>query len=149
MQKEFLFENFLGLDGVVVKLETDGQMAPDQGDDVRVKATIALPVDADFLLAPRYRFGTRCRIWYRYLNDHWGEFTDKFVVHDATVECRIMTNHFHASTYREAFVTAKQDVVKELTELVTMMDERKRKLRDAEVSLQDMDVIPRQTSRTG
>jgi hypothetical protein len=30
MQKEFLFENFLGLDGVVVKLETDGQMAPDQ-----------------------------------------------------------------------------------------------------------------------
>ena len=149
MQKEFLFENFLGLDGVVVKLETDGQMAPNQGDDVRVKATIALPVDADFLLAPRYRFGTRCSIWHRYLNDHCGEFTDKFVVRDATVECRIMTNHFHASTYREAFVTAKQDVVKELTKLVTMMDERKRKLRDAEVSLQDMDVTPRQTSRTG
>jgi hypothetical protein len=149
MQKEFLFENFLGLDGVVVKLEMDGQMAPDQGDDVRVKATIALPVDADFLLAPRYRFGTRCSIWYRYLNNNWGEFIDEFRVRDTTIECRVMTNYCSASTYRDAFIAAKQNVVEELTGLVTVMDERKRKLRDAEVSLQDMDVIPRQTSRTG
>lgn len=75
MQKEFLFENFLGLDGVMVKLETDGQMVPDQGDDVRVKATIALPIDDDFMLNPRYRFGARYRIWYQYLNSNWGEFT--------------------------------------------------------------------------
>lgn len=49
MQKEFIFENFLGLDGIVVKLETDGQLAPDHGDNVRVKATIALPIDDDFI----------------------------------------------------------------------------------------------------
>lgn len=149
MQKEFIFENFLGLDGVVVKLETDGQMAPDQGDDVRVKVTIALPIDDDFMLDPRYRFGNRYSIWYRYLNTDWGEFTDAFVVRDTTIECRTMSKHIYAPTYRDAFVAAKQEVVEKLTGLVTLMDERKRKLRDAEVSLQDMDVIPRQTSRTG
>ena len=155
MEKEFIFENPLGLDGVIVKLETAGQVAINEGNEVMVRATIAFPVEPDtsdpWYIHPKYQAEHRVAIFGEYLACDWGD-RNKITYHGQPVSddespwYRTSERYYRETTYREAFITARKGVFDELTSLANLLEERKKILRDAEASVQNMDVIPRRNT---
>jgi predicted HNH restriction endonuclease len=120
------FENVLGIDGVDIAIERNGQQKHSEGDGIVVKGTIYLPAnEGSEKLADNLRFGERVQILEERLSHNWGTY-------DIESHKVIRTWKLSANTWKEAFEEMEKECFGEVQKLRNALDARQKALEDAE-----------------
>jgi len=122
-------------DGLVAKMEIKklGLLPPEEGDEVQVEASLLLPTDPEHeeTLHSRLRFDTRVKIFDHPLDGYWGGWGGKG-------RWKSRERKIKGRTYREALARANLYVWEEVVRLQLALRRRRRALKEAEKSLEEV-----------
>lgn len=112
--------------GIAVIIERAGQEKPEDGDRVIVKATLVLPADEKNEIVGDIQFRTRVHIFEEDLYSGWGYYSE------SEDGIRINVKKFFSEKWQDGFIEAEEYIVSELEKLDTAIQNRKKKLEEAE-----------------